>query len=87
MASRLYEELMVERIYKLLLDIKPEVDFKSSNNYIEDGLLDSIDMVALVAAIDKEFKISIDGFDIVPENFVSAEAIEKLLKERFAKNI
>jgi len=76
---------MVERIYKLLLDIKPEVDFKSSNNYIEDGFLDSIDVIALVAAIDKEFKTSIDGFDIVPENFVNADAIERLLKDKYGK--
>ena len=46
-----------------------------------DGMLDSFDMVTLVAALDKQYGISIPGTDIVPENFKNAETIEALVRK------
>lgn len=63
----------------VLQSIRPESDFTQSTDFLEDGLLDSFDMVALVADLDKTYGISIDGLDIVPENFRNAEAIMALL--------
>lgn len=76
---------MKEQIIKILTELRPEFDFTQSSNFIEDGMLDSFDVVALVSDLDAKFGISIDGMDIVPENFVSVEAIEKLLKKNGAK--
>ena len=42
-------------------------------------MLDSFDLVQLVDALDKEFGISIDGTDIIPENFASIESIIEVL--------
>lgn len=70
---------MKNRIIEILISIRPESDFSQSTDYISDGLLDSFDMVMLVSALDKTFGISIDGADIVPENFSQTEAIEALL--------
>ena len=42
----------MEQIYKILEEIRPEFDFKESNDYIEDGLLDSFDMVTVVSEIE-----------------------------------
>ncbi|MFT7774903.1 hypothetical protein [Roseateles sp.] len=64
---------------EVLQSIRPESDFTQSTDFLEDGLLDSFDMVALVAGLDKIYGISIDGLDIVPENFRNAEAITALL--------
>lgn len=63
-----------------LNDIRPEADFLSSQDFIAEGLLDSFDIVTLVASLDTKFKVSIPGTDIVPENFKSVESIENLLK-------
>ena len=60
---------MKEKILEILQDIRPEVDFTDSEDFIEDGYLDSFDMVALVSNLDKTFGISILGEDIIPENF------------------
>lgn len=42
-------------------------------------MLDSFDVVTLVATLDKNFNISIQGTDIVPENFKNLETINALL--------
>ena len=63
----------------ILKAIRPESDFVASGDFIEDGLLDSFDVVTLVGTLDKTYNISINGADIVPENFKSLEAIATLL--------
>ena len=71
----------MEDLLKILKKIKPEVDFTKENNLIEDEILDSFDIVSLVAAIDDEFDIQITAKDIVPENFNSVEAMYKLISK------
>jgi acyl carrier protein len=48
-------------------------------------MLDSFDVVTLVASLDKNFTISIQGVDIVPENFKNLETISALLRKSGAK--
>lgn len=70
----------MNELIALLSDIRPEFDFTSSANFIADGMLDSFDVISLVAALDKHYGISIDGTDIVPDNFRSIDTISGLLK-------
>ena len=77
---------MREKIVKILTDIRPEFDFNQKNvNFIEEGMLDSFDLVTLVAELEETFSISITGLDIVPENFSSVVKIENLLKSKNAE--
>lgn len=77
---------MKEQIIKILSELRPEFDFTQEGvNFIEEGMLDSFDMVNLVNDLDSTFGISIDGVDILPENFGTVDAIEKLLKKNGAK--
>ena len=62
---------MKEKIIKILTELRPEFDFT--------------DVVNLVTDLDSTFGISIDGVDILPENFSSVESIEKLLIKNGAK--
>jgi acyl carrier protein len=68
-------------IAEILKEIRPEFDFTASNDFMADGMLDSFDMVTLVAALDKTCGISIPGTDIVPENFQNIATIEALLRK------
>ena len=71
---------MKDRIIAILNDIRPEFDFNESiKNFIEEGMLDSFDLVVLVNNLDETFEISIDGTDILPENFYNVETISNLL--------
>ena len=71
----------METIKKILADIRPEFDFESSTYFIEDGYWDSFDLVTLVAELDETYGISIDGLDIIPENFMSVETIAEVVKK------
>jgi len=71
---------MKANILSILIGTRPESNFESSTNFIEDGLLDSLDMVVIISEIEEQFKVKIDGTDIVPENFCSLEAIMRLIR-------
>ena len=77
---------MREQIIKILTELRPEFDFNLEDvDFIEEGMLDSFDMVNLVSELDATYGISIDGVDILPENFATVAAIENLLKKNGAK--
>ncbi len=73
------------QVIGILSEIRPEYDFSQDVNFIEEGMLDSLDMVTLVAGLDEKYSISIDGDDIIPENFSSLELIVNLLKKKGVK--
>jgi len=76
---------MKDKIIKILTALRPEYDFTQEGvDFIEEGMLDSFDVVSLVDALDTEFSIVIDGVDIVPENFSSLNSIIDLLKKNGA---
>lgn len=70
---------MKEQILNILKALRPEFDFTSSTDFIEDGMLDSFDIVSLVSEIEENFDVVISGEDILPENFSSVEAIYNLI--------
>ena len=76
---------MKEKVLEILSNLRPEFDFTEDVNFIEEGMLDSFDVVTLVSDLDTTFGISIDGVDIVPENFSSIDAIINLLKKNGAQ--
>lgn len=77
---------MKEQIIKILTELRPEFDFTQEGvNFIEEGMLDSFDMVNLVSELDSTYGISIDGVDILPENFSTVDAIVTLLVKNGAK--
>lgn len=71
----------MDKILQILSNLRPEFDFSASGNFIDDGCLDSFDMVALVSELEETFHVLIDGMDIVPENFSSVEAIAGLVRK------
>lgn len=75
----------MKSVIEILKEIRPEFDFAVSSDFIADGMLDSFDMVTLVSALDKNWGISIQGTDIVPENFQNLQTIEALLRTSGAK--
>ena len=70
---------MEDKIISILIEIRPEFDFSKSVNFVEDGFLDSFDIVQMVVLLENEFNVSIDGLDIVPENFSSVKGVVDLL--------
>ena len=75
----------MKTVPEILKEIRPEFDFATSNDFINDGMLDSFDMMTLVSALDKNYGISIQGTDIIPENFKNLQTIEALLRQSGAR--
>ena len=71
---------MKKTIEEILREIRPEFEFGDSQDLIGDGLLDSFDMVTLVAELEKTYGITVAGVDIVPQNFANIAAIERLVE-------
>lgn len=72
----------MERLEKVLKNVREDSDFNSSKDFIEDGLLDSFDIVTLVEEIEEEYDIELNGSDIIPENFKNMESILELIHAR-----
>ena len=72
---------MKDKIKEVLENIRPEFDFADSNNFLEDGLLDSFDLITLVSSLDQTFGISIEGIEMTPENFQNISTIERLVRK------
>ncbi len=70
---------MKERILSILKELGTDRDYENSTDFIDEGLLDSFEIVELVEKLEEEFGIEIGGRDIVPENFTNMETIEKLV--------
>jgi acyl carrier protein len=71
----------MENIKEILKEVRSDVDFNSSENFIEDELLDSLDIIKLISLLDNTFEISIEAEDIVPENFISINTINNLISK------
>ena len=72
---------MREQIIKILTELRPEFDFTTDVNFIEEGMLDSFDIVSLVDSIETEMGVSISGVAVLPENFCSVDAICKTIEK------
>ena len=73
---------MKDQILSILRELRPEFDFTQEGvDLIEEGMLDSFDMVSLVDSIETEFGVAISGVDILPENFCTVDAIIKTIEK------
>ena len=66
-------------LLKILNAMHPEVDFFYQRDLIDRGILDSFDIVSLIAEIGDVFDVRVPPLEIVPENFNSAAALYALI--------
>lgn len=60
-------------------DAGSDIDWASENAIMDDGLIDSLDLVTIVSDLDEKYDIEITVDDMTPENFNSVAAIEKMV--------
>ncbi|MGI6702571.1 MAG: acyl carrier protein [Clostridia bacterium] len=70
----------MEILLEILSELHPDVDFESCDTLIDDNILDSFDIITLIAEISSEFDVNIPAEEIVPENFNSAKALYALIE-------
>ena len=69
----------MEELIELLSDIKEDVDFENETALIDDGILDSFDILQIISALNDEYDISIPASEIVPDNFNSASSLYEMV--------
>ncbi len=72
--------MKMETLLQILRDLHPDVDFESCDTLVDSGILDSFDIITLIAEISSEFDVNIPAEEIIPDNFNSAEALYALIK-------
>ena len=72
---------MEKEILELLSEAFPQVDFTSSEELVDEGVLDSLTIVELVSCLTMEYDIVISYDEIIPENFNSIAAIAKMVEK------
>lgn len=75
---------MKEKVLQVIQAECPDVDFLSSNTLVDDGILDSLVLTSIIAALSIEFNITIPYEEIVEANFNSIDALTALV-ERLQK--
>ena len=70
----------MEALLEILNGLHPDVDFETEESLIDGGILDSFDIVSLIAEISEEYDVSITAKDIIPANFNSAKAMYALIQ-------
>lgn len=71
----------MEKLIEILTDLHPDVDFETEEGLVDNGILDSLDIVTLITEINDKFDVSIPTEEIIPENFNSAAALMALIEK------
>lgn len=69
----------MEKLMQILQDIRPDVDFENETALIDDGILDSFDVVSIISEIDDAFGVQIRITELDPDNFNSVNSIWDLI--------
>lgn len=72
----------MDDVIAILNEIRPGKDFFAAVNFFEQGVLDSLDLTALIAALEARYDIFVDVDEIVAENFRNLAAIKKVLARK-----
>jgi len=70
---------MRETVLEILTEIRKDIDFENATRLIDDNILASLDIVAIVGEFNDEFDVEIPVEDLVPENFNSVDAMVELI--------
>jgi acyl carrier protein len=71
---------MQQKIIEILQTMHPEADVAHSTRLVDDGILDSLDIVTLITELNAAFEVSIPAMEIVPDNFNSAAAMADMIQ-------
>ena len=66
-------------ILEILNELKPGIDYENCKDLVDSQQLDSLDVISIVSEFTDEFDIEISFDEIVPENFNSIEAMQKMV--------
>ena len=76
---------MKEKIIAILTEVRPDVDFINEKFLIDDGILDSFDIISITNEFNNTFDIEIDVEDLEPDNYNTFEAMQALIEQKIGE--
>ena len=76
------EKYMNNRVAEIINSVRPEIRFNTEQDTELFGVLDSLDIILIVEELEKQFGISIEAEQILPENFASLRTLEAFVESR-----
>ena len=70
----------MEGLLEVLKRAVPKADWEAEGDLVDDGIIDSIDIVNAIAEIMDEYDLEIPSEEMEPENFNSVQAIYELIQ-------
>ena len=70
----------MEELLEILEDLHDDVDYETCTTLVDDKVLDSFDIVTIIAEIHNVFDVQIPAQEIKPENFNSAKVLYALIE-------
>ena len=70
----------MDELLAILNEIHGGVDYETCTTLIDDGILDSFDIISIITEVRSAFDVQIPANEIVPDNFNSAAALWKLIE-------
>lgn len=74
----------MDKVLEILKGVRPDVDFDHEEELVDAGVIDSFDIIAIVAELNDEFGVDIEAGDLEPQNFNSAQAIWQFVEGRLS---
>lgn len=70
----------MEKLLEILEGVRPDVDFKEETALMDDGILDSFDIVTIISELNDAYDIHIKVTELNAANFNSMEAIMAMVR-------
>lgn len=70
----------MQRLLAALEEVRDDVDFAGQYGLVDEGVIDSLDLTQIIAALDDAFDIHIPAGEIEPENFNSVQDMLALVR-------
>lgn len=72
----------MDELVKIISSLHPDVDVCSCKGLVEDGILDSFDIVTIISEVADKYDVLIAAEEILPENFDSVESLYALIEAK-----
>jgi len=72
--------MIMDILLEILQEMHDDIDFSTHESLIDDKVIDSFDIITLIAEIDDRIGVTIPAEELVPENFNSYSAMLALIE-------
>lgn len=76
------EEAIASYIAENILFSKKGYPYALEDSFLENGIVDSVNVLELVMFVEETFRVTVDDSEIVPENFDSVSSLAAYIRSK-----